>query len=69
MIELGIPFRDPVADGHGFRLVVRDVNHRGLQIALQTLDFDAHARAQPGVQVGQGLIEQEDLWGSHDGPT
>ena len=36
---------------------------------MQRLDLAAHADAQLGVEIGQGLIEQEDLGIAHDGPA
>ncbi len=34
---------------------------------MQSGDFDAHLRAQPGVEIGQRLVEQENLRLAHDG--
>ena len=35
---------------------------------MQKGQFCAHVPAQLGIEVGQGFIEQEDLWLPHDGP-
>src|SRR3984893_4904390 len=48
---------DLVGHGHGFDLVVGDVDGGGLQPLMQLLDFGAHRDAQFCVQVGQGLVE------------
>ena len=34
---------------------------------MQLLELDAHLHAQLGVEVGQRLVEQEDLGVAHDG--
>jgi hypothetical protein len=38
-----------------------------LQALVQLLDLGAHLHAQLGVEVGQRLVEQEDLGVAHDG--
>jgi malonyl CoA-acyl carrier protein transacylase len=58
---------DAVGHGHGLDLVVRDVDRGRLQALVQRLDLGAHRHAQLGVQVGQRLVEQEDLGVAHDG--
>ena len=58
---------DLVGHGHGFDLVVGDVDRRGLQALMQFLDLGAHLHAQLGVEVRQRLVEQEHLRIAHDG--
>src|SRR6266702_6931589 len=58
---------DLVGHGHGLDLVVGDVDGRGLQPLVQLLDLGAHRDAQLGVEVRQGLVEQEHLRIAHDG--
>ena len=58
---------DLVGHGHGFDLVVGDVDRRGLEPLMQFLDLGAHRDAQLGVEVGQRLVEQEHLRIAHDG--
>jgi hypothetical protein len=58
---------DAVAHGHGLDLVVGDVDHGGLQAVVQLGDFCAHLDAELGVEVGEGLVEEEDLGLAHDG--
>ena len=58
---------DLVGHGHGLDLVVRHVDGGRLQALVQLLDLGAHGDAQFGVEVGQGLVEQEDLRVAHDG--
>ena len=48
-----------VAEGHGFELVVGDVEAGGAELSLQALDLDAHLHAELGVQIGERLVEQE----------
>ena len=58
---------DAVGQGHGLHLVVRDVDHGGLQLLVQLGEFIAHLHAQRRVQVGKRLIEQEHRGLAHDG--
>ena len=50
---------DAVAQGQGFNLIVGDVEHRGGEAGVEAGDFGAHLEAGGGVEVGKGLIEQE----------
>ena len=51
------------AAGHCQRLflVMRDVDGRDLQAPLQFADLAAHVDPQPGIEVGQRLVEQQNL--------
>ncbi len=60
---------DLVGHGHGFDLVVGNVDGGGFQALMQFLDFRAHRNPQLGVEVGQRLIEQEHLGIAHDGAS
>ena len=51
---------------HGFDLVVRDEHRGGRHTLAQLLELQAHLRAQLGIEVGQGLVEQEHLGIAHD---
>ena len=57
---------DLVGHGHGLDLVVGDVDGGGLQALVQGLDLGAHGDAQLGIEVGERLVEQEDLRIAHD---
>src|SRR5207244_6325870 len=52
---------------HGLDLVVRDIDERGLEVAVQLLQLDSSLAAELCVQVGEWLVEQEDLRAAHDG--
>ena len=56
-----------VAERHRFNLVVRDVKARDMQALLEAADFATHLDAQLRIQVGQWLVEQEQLGFAHDG--
>ena len=58
---------DPVGERHRLDLVVRDVDHRGGDLLMQPLDLDAHLVAELRVEVGERLVEQEELRVAHDG--
>ena len=40
---------------------MRDINGRRLQALVQGFDFRAHRNPQLGIEIGQGLVEQEYL--------
>ena len=48
--------RDAVGKGHGFDLVVGDVDRGGGELVLEVLQLGAGRHAELGVQVGQGLV-------------
>ena len=46
--------------GHGLHLVVGDVDEGGAGLHVEALELVAHLQAQLGVQVGEGLVHEED---------
>ena len=58
---------DAVRQGQGFGLVVGNVEHGGLQALVQQQDLPAGGAAELGVQVAEGLVEEEDLGVADDG--
>ena len=58
---------DPVSQGQGLDLVMGDVDHGGIQPLVQQQDLTAGGGAELGVQVGQGLVEEEQLGVADDG--
>ena len=58
-----------VAKRHRLDLIVGHVKACDAQPPLQAANFRARPHPQGGVQVGKRLIEQEQLWLTHDGPT
>jgi hypothetical protein len=50
---------DVVGKRECFLLVVRDVETRQAAFALDAAQFDSQVVTQPGVEVGQRLIEQQ----------
>ena len=56
-----------VAHGHGLRLVMGHIHHGDAVLPLDFLDFKAHAFPQLGVQVGQGLVQQQQGGLCHQG--
>ena len=59
--------RDLVGHGHALNLIMGDVDHGGAQFVLQAFDFGAHVDAQEGVDVGEGLVHEENNGLAHDG--
>ena len=66
-VEHGVHHDDAGAHGHGFDLVVGDVDHGGLETAVQLDDLGAHLDAHLGVEVGERFVEEKDLGLAHDG--
>ena len=58
-----------LAHGHGFDLVVRDVDHRGFELVVEAADLGAHLHAHLGVEIGERFVEEEDRGLADDGPT
>ena len=58
---------DAVGDGERLFLVVGDVDDGEPELLLQRADVLAHAAAQLGVEVGERLVEEQDLRLEHDG--
>jgi hypothetical protein len=58
---------DAVAHRHGLDLVVRHVDGSDVQAVLEFGDLGAGLDAELGVEVGQWLVHQEDLWVPDDG--
>ena len=52
---------DAVAHRHRLDLVVRDVDRRRAELALELRDLGAHLDAQLGVEVRERLVHQEHL--------
>ena len=59
--------RDAGGHGHGFRLVVGHVDEGGLQALVELGNLGALLDAQLGVEVGERLVEEEDLRLADDG--
>ena len=56
---------DPIRDAERFDLVVGDQEDRHAEAALQDFQLGAHLTAQLGVQVAEGLVEEQDLRFEH----
>ena len=58
--------RDAVAHRHRFRLIVRHVDGRHAELALDTRDLGPHLDPQLRVEIGQRLVHEERLWVADD---
>ncbi len=56
----------PVGKRHGFHLIMRHVDRSRAHLLVHLLDFRPHLHPQLGVEVRQGLVEQEHLRVAHD---
>ena len=63
----GVEHDDLVGQRHRLDLVVGDIDHRRLEPAVQLRDLQPRVDAQRRVEVGQRLVEQEQLRLAHDG--
>ncbi len=57
--------RDAVGQGQRLGLIMRDVDGRLAEPALQAAELVAHLDPQLQVQVGERLVEHQDLWFEH----
>src|SRR5438552_1571147 len=58
---------DAPAQTHRLDLIVRDMNHGGAEPGVQTAHLHAHLHAQWSIEMGERLVEQEELWPSDYG--
>ena len=58
---------DAGTHGHGFRLVVGNIDEGGVQALVQLADFNTHLDTELGVEVGQRFVHQEDFRITDDG--
>ena len=64
---------DTVGHGHGFGLVMGNIDEGGFQLYVNFGKLGTHLSTELGVQVGKGLVEKEDLriadYGASEGNT
>ncbi len=60
-----VEHRDTRSHGHGFRLVMHDIDKGGLHALVDLEDLRARLHAQLGIQVGERLVQQEHLRRAH----
>ena len=58
---------DAVGQRHRLDLIMRHIDHGGLQPLVQPCDLDAHLGPEAGVEVRERLVEQEDVGLADDG--
>src|SRR5262249_34977566 len=56
-----------IPHGHGFDLVMGNVDHRVTELSVELGDLRAHLNAHLGVQVRQRFVEEEHLRTAHYG--
>ncbi len=59
--------RDTVAECESLGLVMGDVKHGGGEAGVKAGNLRPHEEAGRSVEIGQGLVEQEDLWAPDKG--
>ena len=57
----GVHDDDAIGHGHRLDLIVRDIDRRVVEFVVQPADFEAHVAAQIGVEIGQWLIQQQNV--------
>ena len=60
---------DLVGERHRLDLVVGDVDHRRRQLLVELGELEPHLHAELGVEVGERLVEEEDLRVAHQRPA
>ncbi len=69
LLEEAVPHhRDAIAHRHRLGLVVRDVDRRDAEVALDTRDLGAHLHPQLRVEVRERLVHEERLRVADDRP-
>ena len=63
----GVQHDDLVGERHRLDLVMRHIDHGRLQAAVQPRDLETRVDAQRRIEIGQRLVEQEELRFAHDG--
>ena len=63
--DAAIHHHDALPERHRFDLVVRDIDHRGAERAMQPRDFRSRRGAQLRIEIRQRLVEQEHLRMAH----
>ena len=58
-----------VTKGHGFCLVVCNVNKSGIQLLAQLYYFGTHLASKLCIKVGKRLVHKKKLWFAHNGPA
>ena len=56
-----------VCHGHGFDLIMGDIDHRRFKPSMQSLDLGSHLHTKLCIQVGQGLVEEKHFWVANNG--
>ena len=60
---------DPLPERDRFDLVVGHVDRRDADALVEPLELGPHLDAEFGIEVRQGLVEQEHLGFAHEGAT
>lgn len=58
---------DAVAEGHGFSLVMGDVNEGNGELALEGFDFGAEFLAGGGIEIGERFIKEKEPGAEDEG--
>src|SRR5688500_196242 len=60
---------DAVAERHRLDLVVGDMNGGDTKPGMQAPELGPHLHPELGVEIGQGLVEKEDIRFAYDRPA
>ncbi len=60
---------DAIRHGHGFHLIMRNIDGGGMQFAMQFYKLQPHAYAERSVEVRKRLVKEKDLWVTDDRTT
>jgi hypothetical protein len=58
-----------ITERHGLDLIVRHVDHRRAEVAVQLRDLAPRLHAQLRVEIRERLVEQKHGWLAHDRAT
>jgi hypothetical protein len=62
----GVHHEHAVGQDHGLFLIVGDEERRDADPSLQFLQLEAHLLPQPGIEVGEGLVEEQHVRVRHE---
>ena len=63
-----VQYHDPVGHRHRLDLIVGDVDHRRIEVAVQLAQLDPHVTSERGIEIRQRLVEEKHFGFTHDRP-
>jgi hypothetical protein len=58
-----------VPQGHGFDLIMGNIQDGGFDLPVQMLEFQSHVDSELGIQVAQGFVQKKESGTANEGPA